>query len=103
MLAMLVVVLALGQTIAYFDSGDIIAQELNSKNTDFIIKKNIDTSVGNTKTKIITNEDIAKFEEIENIKVYKLYNDSLRASGFNGVSVLNPAQVDINRYKLNRG
>ena len=100
MLAMLVVVLALGQTIAYFDSGDIIAQELNSKNTDFIIKKNIDTSVGNTKTKIITNEDIAKFEEIENIKVYKLYNDSLRASGFYGVSVLNPAQVDINNIYI---
>lgn len=96
MLAMLVVVLALGQSIAYFNSGDIIIQELNSKNTDFIIKKNIDTSIGNTKTKIITNEDIAKFEEIENIKVYKLYNDSLRASGFSGVCVLNPAQANIN-------
>ena len=100
MLAMLVVVLALGQSIAYFDSGDIITQELNSQNTNFIINKNIDNSIGSNKTKIITNEDIANFEEIENVKVYKLYNDSLRATGFNGVCTLNPAQVDINNIYI---
>ena len=97
---MLVVVLALGQSIAYFDSGDIIAQELNSQNTNFIFNKNIDNSIGSNKTKIITNEDIANFEEIENVKVYKLYNDSLRVAGFNGVCTLNPAQVDINNIYI---
>ena len=47
-----------------------------------------------------TNEYIANFEEIENVKVYKLYNDSLRATGFNGVCTLNPAQVDINNIYI---
>ena len=96
MLAMLVVVLALGQSIAYFKPGEIIAEELHSENSNFIINRNVDSTLNN-KYKVITDAEYNKFKNIDNVNVYKLYNDSLRISGEMNACVLSKPRIDLSQ------
>ena len=76
MASMLMVVLTLSQSIAYFDDAKIIQEELSSNSSLYSIRKNIDSTVGEAYLKEINDEDIKMFEN-ENISNYKLYNDCI--------------------------
>lgn len=93
-LAMLLVVLSLGQSIAYFNPSEIIANEILSSKVDSNIVKNIDTSMETNKQRAITEDDFKKFDEIENIDVYKLYNETLKISASGGSCRLNSPKVN---------
>ena len=97
MLAVLVVVLALGQSIAYFNPANIIAEELKSENSNFIINRNVDSTFTQNKYKIINDSEYKKFTDIDNINVYRLYNDSLRITGGTYACTLTKPKIDLSQ------
>ena len=87
MTAMIVIVLALAQSIAYFDSSKIIAQEISSNNSIYSVKKNVDSVKGEKGIKKIGEEDYQEFLAT-GADVYKLYNKTTYVKGSVYVCIL---------------
>lgn len=73
--SLLIVVLAISQSISNFDSIKAMDEELSKSNAVYCIRKNLDTSFGETALKEITDEEIQLFEDC-GADIYMLYNDS---------------------------
>ena len=77
MVAMMVVVLFLGQSISYFKPSDVIGDLIaeNDENSSFGVKKTLDAFKGESAIKHITDEDIKQIREYGyNGNIYELYN-----------------------------
>lgn len=72
---LLIVVLAISQTISNFDNTKAMNDELSKSDAVFCVRKNLDSAFGETALKEITDEEIQLFEDC-GATVYKLYNDS---------------------------
>ena len=75
LVAMIVVVLALSQSVAYFDDARLIKEELVNNESAYCIRKNVDANLGESHLKSISDEEIKELVD-ESVEVYKLYNDS---------------------------
>ncbi len=73
--SLLIVVLAISQSISNFDSVKAMNEELSKSRAVYCIRKDLDASFGETALKEITDEEITLFEDC-GADVYKLYNDS---------------------------
>ena len=85
--AMIIVVLALSQSVASFDSADLIKEELENSESVYCIRKNVDANIGESHLKNISDLDLELFEE-KGVDIYRLYNDSYHISGTVASSIL---------------
>lgn len=73
--ALLIITLAISQSIANFDDIKAVNDELLKSNATYCIRKDLDTSFSETALKAISEDEIKLFED-NGATVYKLYNDS---------------------------
>ena len=98
MAAIIVVVLALSQSIAYFNPSVMISENIDENTDAYCVRKNIDNVLGETRIKSISDEEIVPFEE-KGIQVYKLYNETLINTNTYKVSKLElPSDISKNLY-----
>ena len=81
MAAVIIVVLALAQSIAYFEPSRLINERVVNQDSVYCVRKELSTEIGETNVKIINDEEFEYFENLDgNVKAYPLYSLSLRVN-----------------------
>ena len=85
MAAAMVVVLALAQSIAYFDQTKLIAKELKENDTVLSVRKNLDSTQSSSAINIITDAEYKSVVGDEDVDAYKLYTFNINYT--NGIAL----------------